>query len=214
MVGLVGAGQLQHAAKLWLHSCSGANCFFGRNAHCISFQGVQYILVTCIRFSEGTNNPMVIAKGPRDELFPLSLPFPTQLIKRTPNADMWMKRVVASTRDVSDAVCPFAGRKSLKAQNKLQVLGQGPTSIFIVQLQIQVKSQNISRWHQTQILALSIHSLCEWSTSYTRRKLRSRGLQSFDVRLWFFFSVLSFISISKVITASIQLNHQPQTNGG
>lgn len=48
-VGLVGVRQLQHAAKLRLHSWKGANWIFGRNAHCISFQGVQYILVTCIR---------------------------------------------------------------------------------------------------------------------------------------------------------------------
>lgn len=49
-VGLVEVGRLQHAAQLRLHSWKGVNCFSGRNAHCISSQGVQYTLVPCICF--------------------------------------------------------------------------------------------------------------------------------------------------------------------
>lgn len=84
-LGLVGVGQLQHAAKLRPHSWEGANCLFGRNAHCISFQGVQYILVTCIRFFfslflSKNKQPNVIVERSSDKLFPLS-PCPTQLIK-------------------------------------------------------------------------------------------------------------------------------------
>lgn len=42
---LVEVGQLQPVAKLRLHSWKGENCLLGRNAHCISSWGVQYILV-------------------------------------------------------------------------------------------------------------------------------------------------------------------------
>lgn len=56
-VGLVGVTHLQHAAKLRLHSWWAANRLSGRNAHCISFQGAQYVSVTCIPFFPLTNNP-------------------------------------------------------------------------------------------------------------------------------------------------------------
>lgn len=90
--GLVEVAHLQHAAKLRLHSWQGANGLFGSKCSRISFQGVQYILVTCIRFFflppsslffffflKRTNKPMLWLRKPSDK--PPLWPCPTRLIK-------------------------------------------------------------------------------------------------------------------------------------
>lgn len=99
--GLVEVAHLQHAAKLRLHSWRGANGLFGSKCSRISFQGVQYILVTCIRFFflspplpphlsffflKRTNKPMLWLRKSSDKL-PLR-PCPTRLIKY-PNWGSW-----------------------------------------------------------------------------------------------------------------------------